>query len=570
MNNRLTAVIMAWSGTNEVYLAETMDSIQAQGINPKVNKSEGLTATRWSDEIALCDTEYLSFPHHDDTYLPDFYKETIGYLDSHPECAAVFTMDYIIDGNGRRTGMNTLPFPERDSYDFEFIFNAMLNHGNFLRCPSVVFRTKMVKGMRYPEECKTAADTAMWFQVLAKHPIGIINKQLYMYRQHAGSDTQKNVVGAGLQRFDHIDALEYGAKLKPLAVPWLWPFFRESQYAQREAMRDEIKGRSLVERASRVRFIVCHEAPENAGTGVLVSSRCRGFVSGDNDEVAVYVFPTQDAYRVVERNGLQLYKVYPVLPLHPQRFKEAIDKYKPDHIEFHHLLRWPDEYAQYADTVFLHDSYIWCATWHQVDSKNQPCSGSGIDKCSECVGFDRAEETRKRKETFKANLKGRVLANSSWLAGLAAKELGIEVGIHNWPVPEINRRDFKAKVGYFGSFSTVKGIDVIMVAATKMPDVLFVMFCEPPEQLKWMLDGRTVHGYPNILFCGAYVRGNMGSLVPLVDIVCVPSRCESWGLVKRECEMLGKKVVATDTGGLHGTVKPCDVNALVKAIREAI
>jgi len=69
---------------------------------------------------------------------------------------------------------------------------------------------------------------------------------------------------------------------------------------------------------------------------------------------------------------------------------------------------------------------------------------------------------------------------------------------------------------------------------------------------------------------GGYRRSDLPDLVHLVDLVVVPSLNESYGLVKREIESLGVHVLATETGGLDGTIPPNDPQALAEAIRAAL
>lgn len=570
MMDRLTVVVASWSGANREYLQETVESIKEQGIEPIVLMDDRVAGHKWDEAIETCTTEYLSLPHHDDVYLPGFFEAEVAYLDSHPECAAVFTMDYLIDGTGKRIGHNELPFPEQDSYDFAFIFAQMLERGNFLRCPSVMFRASMVKGMRYlTEECRTAGDTAMWFQVLAKHPIGIINKQLYKYRQQADSDTQKNVIG-GLQLYDHYAALDYAAGLKPGLVPWAWPFVKAQKNKEREDKREENRLRELVKGACGFKFIVCHEPPDNAGTGILCADRCRRNNSGNDGEVSIFCLPNEQTYRVIERDEFPIHNGVVVLPLHPKRLGDAIAKHKPASVEIHHTLRWPADIVQYATHLHLHDSYLWCSTWHQVDSENKPCPGPTDERCLACVVPERAQETKDRLEIVRKHLPKRVYACSPWLAEHATRELGMPVKAYKWDIPPIPKFHAKKKVGYFGTFHPVKGIDVLMIAATKMPDVQFLLFTDPPDAMQWMFEGRKIIGYPNIVFMGRYLRSDLGVLANLVDVVVVPSRCESFGLVSREAAELGKKVVATNTGGMVGTVRPGDANDLIRALREAL
>ena len=82
--------------------------------------------------------------------------------------------------------------------------------------------------------------------------------------------------------------------------------------------------------------------------------------------------------------------------------------------------------------------------------------------------------------------------------------------------------------------------------------------------------GRQLYGHPNVLVMGAYTRSDLHLLVHLVDAVVAPSLFESFGLVKREIESLGVKVIATRTGGMDGDVPPDDVQALVEAINHGL
>jgi glycogen synthase len=81
--------------------------------------------------------------------------------------------------------------------------------------------------------------------------------------------------------------------------------------------------------------------------------------------------------------------------------------------------------------------------------------------------------------------------------------------------------------------------------------------------------GRQLYGHPNVLVMGAYVRSDLHLLVHLVNAVVVPSLFESMGLVKKEIESLGIKVISTRTGGMEGTIPSGDVQALVEAVNAA-
>jgi glycosyltransferase involved in cell wall biosynthesis len=88
---------------------------------------------------------------------------------------------------------------------------------------------------------------------------------------------------------------------------------------------------------------------------------------------------------------------------------------------------------------------------------------------------------------------------------------------------------------------------------------------------KGAIDGSVLSGYDTVLFMGSYRRSNMPHLLSLVDCVICPSINESYGLVSRECEMLGVPYIATHTGGqTNGSIPPNDPAALAVAIQEVI
>ena len=563
MLSDVTVFIACYSKTNKEFLDETVESIREQGIEPIVDYSEAWTGERWSDAIEKCSTKYLHLAHHDDVYMPGFYEQTIAYLDAHPTAPAVFTLDYIIDEKGKRIGQTTLPFMPQDSYDYAFILNNMAKYGNFLRCPSVVFNVENVKGLRYPV-IGTAGDTAFWYTIMERGSIGIIPKPLFKYRQHSQSDTQANVV-VSVGPSDHYYAMEYALNRHPEYATWdvLVPLSGIIKENHRRA--EEAKCKKQAESAKRVTFIVVHESPDNAGTGVLAAQRVRERNAQDTEQITYYVYPITEegAIRVLYEKGC------PVISCHTNTFRQVVEKMLPDEIEYHHLLRWPLDILEApcpAKTIYLHDSFLWCAAFHSFNGK-EVCNEPEELKCLACVRIP-VEAFRKKKEYLTRVLKDmRVVANSDYTAMYAGLHLGCKVDVHTFDIPPLSK-PFKGKrVGYFGGWYPVKGIDTLMEVARLMPDVQFLLFTNPPEGL---LYGRRIHGYENILVLGGYNRMDIPCLSNLVDVVIVPSRNESFGMVARELRSMDVPVVASRVGGLDGNVDPNDVQGFVKALREIL
>jgi glycosyltransferase involved in cell wall biosynthesis len=161
-----------------------------------------------------------------------------------------------------------------------------------------------------------------------------------------------------------------------------------------------------------------------------------------------------------------------------------------------------------------------------------------------------------------------VIANSPYTKGFLDKYLGVDAIVIEPVPPTIPYYASRKRIGYFGSWASVKGIPVLLKAWEKVIGAQLLLFCDPPPQA--VDEGRLLFGYENVLVMGRYSRGHLSRLLNLVDCVVIPSLNESFGLVRREVEMLSTHYIATDAGGLAGEVKAGDADALAKAIQEVI
>jgi len=566
----ITTFIACYSKTNKEWLEETVESIQSQGVEPDVRYEEGLTADKWSDAIQRCKSKYLHLAHHDDTYVDGFYNETTAYLDSHPSAVACFTLDYIINEKGHRVSQTRLPFPPQDSYDYKDVFNLMVRHGNFLRCPSVVLNVPLVKGLRYPPtECGSASDTGFWFRILQRGPIGIINKQLYCYRDHAKSDTKKYMDGK-----DHVRALKMGLELHPCPTEMDWDVLANVTKAIQglEDSDEDIRLQGLGKSTERTCLLVAHEPPYNAGTGILVGERAKQINRG-GEEIAYYVYPDKDA----ERFSISTYEGVPTVKCPPYQFGEVCQSLQPDRIEFQHLLGWPLDILSthkpdggLEKALYLHDSYLFCPRAHLWNRNNEVCSGPGPDKCTNCSGIS-PEELQEREETLKSFLPSidHIYANSEWTASNARRFLPTDkqIEVMEWPIPDHPHYRRRVRIGYFGYFAPVKGINVLMQAMMKVNWGQLLLFCDIPEHFR---NGRRIWGHDNTLIIGPYDNRSLPQLCNLCDIGVVPSEVESFGITGRELEALGLPCIKTNVGGQTGEVEGGNVDALAKALQEAV
>lgn len=86
------------------------------------------------DLMARADGEYVARIDGDDYWLPGKLRRQLAYLQSHPDCAAVYANAITVDEAGSRIGLFN------DAGNARFDLAAMLRRGNFLNNSSVLLR----------------------------------------------------------------------------------------------------------------------------------------------------------------------------------------------------------------------------------------------------------------------------------------------------------------------------------------------------------------------------------------------------------------------------------------------
>ena len=125
------------------------------------------------------DTEYFAIFHGDDEYNQDIVKEEFSFL-KREDISAVFTNGQMNIGSViKQIIPNTVFNKKKNIYNFEEIFDVVLKHFNVLICSSAMFDTNIIKGVgNFDKKFGMSIDLEMWFRLLKKKPIGILNKNL--------------------------------------------------------------------------------------------------------------------------------------------------------------------------------------------------------------------------------------------------------------------------------------------------------------------------------------------------------------------------------------------------------
>jgi hypothetical protein len=145
--------------------------------------------------IDLARGQFVGVFHADDRYRPEIVERQVDYFLRHPEVAAVFTLDRLIDADGREYGRVHLPpeVPGNRPISFPTVFNGMLEHQNrFLRTPGTLVRKSVYAevGLFDAERFGMAADMEMWLRISRRYPIVILTDHLFDYRHFHGSVSQ--------------------------------------------------------------------------------------------------------------------------------------------------------------------------------------------------------------------------------------------------------------------------------------------------------------------------------------------------------------------------------------------
>lgn len=130
--------------------------------------------------------EYIAFATSDDIWESEKLEVQIDYMKKRPECGACFSFADMIDENGKNANMEYAGlaklFSENHYTQKEWIQRFYLE-GNCLSHPSAVVRKDVMDEVGgYNLMFCQSADMELWFRIVRKYPIHVIEKMLVHYR----------------------------------------------------------------------------------------------------------------------------------------------------------------------------------------------------------------------------------------------------------------------------------------------------------------------------------------------------------------------------------------------------
>jgi len=160
----------------------------------------------WNRCVELVATPFFCLAHQDDVYEPRYLELLLAALQARPHAALAHCRACAMDAGGSAFESLAERFKEhfwkRDPGQDRAAHYARLWSGNFLCCPTVLYRTEAVrKAGPFRTDLRFALDWEYWFRLL-RHGYGIVDvpELLMHYRRHAAAATA--TATADRSRFD--------------------------------------------------------------------------------------------------------------------------------------------------------------------------------------------------------------------------------------------------------------------------------------------------------------------------------------------------------------------------------
>ncbi len=156
-------------------------------------------AANFNHCASLVRTPFFCLAHQDDVYEPTYLAEMLAALEKAPAAGFAHCRARAIDATGAEFDAPAERFKERfwqraPSHDPGDHFRLLFG-GNYVVCPSVLFRTEAFRAVGgFRTDLRFATDWELWFRmVLAGHlPLGV-HAPLLRYRRHVGAATKEAV-----------------------------------------------------------------------------------------------------------------------------------------------------------------------------------------------------------------------------------------------------------------------------------------------------------------------------------------------------------------------------------------
>ena len=145
----------------------------------------GLSAAR-NRALSLSNGEFVAILDQDDLWAPEKLELQVGLMDSKPDVGVVYSAGYTVGGDG------TILRAERTSRYCRGEITGSLLKGNYISCPTVMFRASALKKVGgFRTDLKIAEEYDMYLRLARVCKFDFVDKPLARYRVHS-SNTSKD------------------------------------------------------------------------------------------------------------------------------------------------------------------------------------------------------------------------------------------------------------------------------------------------------------------------------------------------------------------------------------------
>ncbi len=270
-------------------------------------------------------------------------------------------------------------------------------------------------------------------------------------------------------------------------------------------------------------------------------------------------------------------------------FRALLRNLRPQVVHFHHYINFGMEAFAHVREVLpdaklvltLHEFLAICHQQGQMVTRHrgQLCRRSGQVECSRCFPEFQPADFFLRETYIGHFLKhvhhfispSRFLAERYVAWGLPAERVSVIENVsadavgRDLPARRARLPGSELRVGFFGQISLLKGIQVLLDAATLLDgerrhDVSFQIHGDQtnqPAAFQAEFLGQVEKAGSNVVFHGAYANADINQLMADVDVVLVPSIWwENSPVVIQEAFRNGVPVVCSNIGGMAEKVVP--------------
>ena len=182
---------------------EGVKSFVASFSDPRVsyhlNEKNLGQAGNWNVCKKLCKTTFMTILHADDELLPNYLQEMRPALESRADVAALYCQAEIINENNEVISsfvdyIKKFIAPSSRSGETVVLQGEagliQLLHGNFIMCPTVMYRLSLVADLDFTDRWRSIPDLSYWVKLLfSSRKMTGIASVCFRYRRHSESCT---------------------------------------------------------------------------------------------------------------------------------------------------------------------------------------------------------------------------------------------------------------------------------------------------------------------------------------------------------------------------------------------